>query len=50
MYSISDYSGRIIKQERIQKSTEQIDLSELSTGVYYFKIENKNIQKMLVKQ
>jgi hypothetical protein len=50
MYSISDFSGRIIKQERIQKSTEQIDLSELSTGVYYFKIENKNIQKMLVKQ
>ncbi len=50
MYSIYDYSGRIIKQANIQKSTEQIDLSAFSTGIYYFKIENKNIQKMLVKQ
>lgn len=50
MYSIFDYSGRIIKQANIQKSTEQIDLSAFSTGIYYFKIENKNIQKMLIKQ
>lgn len=49
-YSIYDNSGRIIKQDIVQKIKEQIDISAFSNGIYYLKIEKKNIQKMIIKQ
>lgn len=36
---IYDFSGRILKQQEISSSTESIDVSQLSVGMYFYSIQ-----------
>jgi hypothetical protein len=50
MYSILDFSGRIIREGKISSAQEHIDLQGVARGVYYLSIENGSSVIKLVKQ
>jgi hypothetical protein len=50
LYSILDFSGRIIREGKISSAQEQIDLQGVARGVYYLSIENGSSVIKLVKQ
>jgi hypothetical protein len=41
---IYDATGGFIKQQRIYHTTQTIDMEALSSGVYFFKIQNDSLQ------
>jgi hypothetical protein len=49
-YFIMDNSGRIVKNGIFTKTTETIDLSNLSNGIYFLNSDVANIQQAIVKQ
>jgi hypothetical protein len=51
-YSIYDITGNLIKNERIKKSSEKIDVSIFSSGSYFIKIisERKCMQAIFMKK
>lgn len=50
MYSILDFSGRIIQQGKINSIKEHIDLQHVARGAYYLSIENSTSVTKIVKQ
>jgi hypothetical protein len=49
-YSITDFSGRIVTSGKCNMNKQKIDLSDVANGVYFIEINNKIIQKRIIKQ
>lgn len=48
-YQIIDLNGRIISEGRIKNDISEINVSDLSKGMYFLKIINMNITKKFIK-
>jgi len=50
MYSIQDFSGRIIREGKISSTQEHIDLQHVARGAYYLSIDKSSSVTKLIKQ
>lgn len=48
-YQIIDINGRIISEGSIKNDVSEINISDLSKGIYFLKIKNLNITKKFIK-
>jgi hypothetical protein len=48
-FTITDYSGRILKTGNFDSSKQKIDFSDFSNGVYFIQITSRNIQQRIIK-
>jgi hypothetical protein len=49
-YSITDFSGRLLKSGTFHSNKERVELDMFSNGVYLIQIKNSNIKQRIIKQ
>lgn len=49
-YTITDFSGRLLRSGTFHSNKEKVELDMFSNGVYLIQIKNRNIQQRIVKQ
>ena len=49
-YTITDFSGRLLRSGTFHSNKEKVELDMFSNGVYLIQIKNSNIQHRIIKQ
>ena len=49
-YSITDFSGRLLRSGTFHSNKEKVEVEMFSNGVYLIQIKNRNIQQRIIKQ
>ena len=49
-YTITDFSGRLLRSGTFHSNKEKVELDMFSNGVYLIQIKNRNIQQRIIKQ
>ncbi|MEY2738747.1 MAG: hypothetical protein RL259_656 [Bacteroidota bacterium] len=49
-YTITDFSGRLLRSGTFHSNKENVELDMFSNGVYLIQIKNRNIQQRIIKQ
>lgn len=49
-YTITDFSGRLLRSGKFHSNKEKVELDMFSNGVYLIQIKNRNIQQRIIKQ